>query len=186
MSNEKERFINRIELSTNTTFESITNLVDGSKLIKHSEIRSFLSEKLGLTYGDANTLTHYVLKSDGVSLAEGKSHNQIVSEIYSDKKNVLLPIHETIMSQVELFGDFEIIPKKGYLSLKQKRQFMMIGPKSNTRIEIGINLKDLINNDRFIPQPKGSMCQYIVKISNIDEVDRELLSVLKKAYDQSA
>jgi hypothetical protein len=63
---------------------------------------------------------------------------------------------------------------------------MMIGPKSNTRIEIGINLKDLINNDRFIPQPKGSMCQYIVKISNIDEVDRELLSVLKKAYDQSA
>jgi len=185
MSNEKERFLHRIELSANTTFESITKLVDGSKLVKHSKIRSFLSEELGLTYGDANTLTHYVLKSDGVSLAEGKSHDQIVSEIYCDKKSDLLPIHEAIMNQVELFGDFEIIPKKGYLSLKQKRQFMMIGPKSSTRIEIGINLKDLINNDRFIPQQKGSMCQYIVKVSDISEVNNELMDVLRKAFDQS-
>ena len=185
MSNEKERFIHRIEQSTKTTFENITRLVEDSKLVKHSDIRTFISEKLGLTYGDANTLTHYVLKSDGQSLAEGKSFDQILDEIYSDKKHDLLPIHNRIMNYIETFGSFEIIPKKGYLSLKQKRQFMMIGPKSNTRIEIGINLKDLINNDRFIPQPKGSMCQYIVKISNIDDVNNELIEILRLAYDQS-
>ncbi len=185
MSNEKERFIHRIEQTTKTTFEDITRLVDESKLVKHSDIRTFISEKLGLTYGDANTLTHYVLKSDGQSLVEGKSFDQILDEIYSDKKSELLPIHHKIMSLVESFGSFEVIPKKGYLSLKQKRQFMMIGPKSNTRIEIGINLKDLLENDRFIPQPKGSMCQYIVKISNIDDVNNELIEILRLAYDQS-
>lgn len=185
MSNEKERFIHRIEQSTSTTFKNITRLVEDSKLFKHSEIRTFISEKLGLTYGDANTLTHYVLKSDGQSLAEGKSFDQILDEIYSDKKSELLPIHHKIMSLVESFGSFEVIPKKGYLSLKQKRQFMMIGPKSNTRIEIGINLKDLLENDRFIPQPKGSMCQYIVKISNIDDVNNELIDILRLAYEQS-
>ena len=185
MSNEKERFIERIEKSTQTTFENITRLVDESKLVKHSDIRTFISEKLGLTYGDANTLTHYVLKSDGQSLVEGKSFDQILDEIYSDKKSELLPIHHKIMSLVESFGSFEVIPKKGYLSLKQKRQFMMIGPKSNTRIEIGINLKDLLENDRFIPQPKGSMCQYIVKISNIDDVNNELIDILRLAYEQS-
>ena len=185
MSNEKERFIERIEKSTQTTFENITRLVDESKLVKHSDIRTFISEKLGLTYGDANTLTHYVLKSDGQSLAEGKSSDQILDEIYSDKKSELLPIHHKIMSLVDSFGSFELIPKKGYLSLKQKRQFMMIGPKSNTRIEIGINLKDLLENDRFIPQPKGSMCQYIVKISNIDDVNNELIEILRLAYEQS-
>lgn len=185
MSNEKERFIERIEKSTQTTFDHITRLVDESKLVKHSDIRTFISEKLGLTYGDANTLTHYVLKSDGQSLAEGKSFDQILDEIYSDKKSELLPIHHKIMSLVESFGSFEVIPKKGYLSLKQKRQFMMIGPKSNTRIEIGINLRDLLENDRFIPQPKGSMCQYIVKISNIDDVNNELIEVLRLAYEQS-
>ena len=185
MSNEKERFIHRIEQTTKTTFEDITRLVDESKLVKHSDIRTFISEKLGLTYGDANTLTHYVLKSDGQSLVEGKSFDQILDEIYSDKKSELLPIHHKIMSLVESFGSFEVIPKKGYLSLKQKRQFMMIGPKSNTRIEIGINLKDLLENDRFIPQPKGSMCQYIVKISNIDDVNNELIEILRLAYEQS-
>ena len=81
MSNEKERFIHRIEQTTKTTFEDITRLVDESKLVKHSDIRTFISEKLGLTYGDANTLTHYVLKSDGQSLVEGKSFDQILDEI---------------------------------------------------------------------------------------------------------
>ncbi len=185
MSNEKERFIERIEKSTQTTFDHIIRLVDESKLVKHSDIRTFISEKLGLTYGDANTLTHYVLKSDGQSLAEGKSLDQILDEIYSDKKSELLPIHHKIMSLVDSFGSFELIPKKGYLSLKQKRQFIMIGPKSNTRIEIGINLRDLLENDRFIPQPKGSMCQYIVKISNIDDVNNELIDILRLAYEQS-
>ena len=46
MSNEKERFIHRIEQSTKTTFENITRLVEDSKLVKHSDIRTFISEKL--------------------------------------------------------------------------------------------------------------------------------------------
>jgi len=78
-----------------------------------------------------------------------------------------------------------LFQKKGYLSLKCKRQFMMIGPKTNTRIEIGINIKDELNNELFIPQPKGSMCQYIVKISNIEDVNDEIINVLRLAYNQS-
>jgi len=185
MANEKERFIDRITQFTHKTLDEINQIINESNLTKHSEIRSYLSEKLNLTYGDANTLTHYALKTDGVSMAEGKSLDEILSEIYCDKKSDLLVIHEEIMNHVNTFGDFEIIPKKGYLSLKCKRQFMMIGPKTNTRIEIGINIKDELNNELFIPQPKGSMCQYIVKISNIEDVNDEIINVLKLAYNQS-
>lgn len=185
MSNEKERFVERIEHTTQRTIDEITKLVMDSHLTKHSEIRSFIIEKLNLTYGDANTLTHYVLKSDGQSLAEGKTLDQVLEEIYSDKKHDLLKIHQSIMKHVKAFGDFELLPKKGYFSLKRKRQFMMIGPKSNSRIELGINLKSEIKQDRFIPQPKGSMCQYLVRLSSINEVDNELIEVLKQAYNES-
>lgn len=185
MSDEHTKIINRIQNSTGQTIEEIESIILSSKLEKHSEIRSLLIEKFKLSYGDANTLTHYVMKSDGQSLAEGKSMDLIIDEIYNDKKIGLKPLYEMLMERIMLFGPFEILPKKGYVSLKRKRQFAMIGPKSTTRIEVGINLKSEINNSRFIAQAKGSMCQYIVNITSINEIDDELLDILKSAYEQS-
>jgi len=118
MANEKERFIDRITQFTHKTLDEINQIINESNLTKHSEIRSYLSEKLNLTYGDANTLTHYALKTDGVSMAEGKSLDEILSEIYCDKKGDLLVIHKEIMNHVNSFGDFEIIPKKRILKFK--------------------------------------------------------------------
>lgn len=185
MSDERKRFIDRIQLTTGYTIEKITQLVVLSNLEKHSEVRSLLIEELKLTYGDANTLTHYIMKTDGQSLSEGKDLKQVIDEIYSDKKIGLRPIHDLLMNQIILFGPFEIIPKKGYISLKRKRQFAMIGPKSSSRIEIGINLKSDLDNSRFIAQPKGSMCQYIVNVTSIEDVDDKLISTIKQAYEQS-
>ncbi len=86
---------------------------------------------------------------------------------------------------IETFGDFEVLPKKGYISLKRKKQFAMIGPKTNCRVEVGINAKDLVTHERLEEQPKGSMCQYIVKLKDLNDVDSELISWIKEAYEQS-
>ena len=40
--------------------------------------------------------------------------------------------HEKLMKEIRQFGEFEIVPKKGYVSLRRKKQFVMIGPKTNT------------------------------------------------------
>lgn len=61
----------------------------------------------------------------------------------------------------------------------------MIGPKSSTRIEVGINLKSDLVNSRFIAQPKGSMCQYIANVISIEDINDELISTIKQAYEQS-
>ena len=89
------------------------------------------------------------------------------------------------MEQINKFGTFEILPKKGYVSLRRKKQFAMIGPKTNTRFEVGINAKDFNENKRLLEQPKGSMCSYIVNLSDAKEVDPELISWLKSAYEQA-
>jgi predicted transport protein len=142
-------------------------------------------EKLGLTYGDANSLTLYLLKGDAQLAAKekGLSTSQVLDEIYSGPKTSLRPIHEKLMSAIEPFGEFEIAPKKGYISLRRKRQFAILGPGSNTRLELGINIKNLEDDDRLIPQPAGSMCNYKVKLTEVNQVDETVIGWVRKAYE---
>jgi len=182
---EKSIFFEKMTEMTGKKEPEIRKIYLDSKLEKHSDIRTLFMNQLGLSYGYANTLAHYVMKTDGVSLAEGKTMNQVLDEIYSGEKMKFRVIHDTIMKEIEKFGGFEIVPKKGYVSLKQKRQFAMIGPKTNSRMEVGINIKKSIQNPQFEEQPKGSMCQYLVKISQISELNNDLFKYLKVAYEES-
>ncbi len=182
---EKQTFFKKITEMTGKNEREIYQMYLDSHFEKHSEIRTFFIEKLELSYGFANTLAHYVSKTDGTSLSEGKTMDELLDEIYSKDKAKFRPIHEELISEIKKFGDFEMIPKKGYMSLKQKRQFAMIGPKTNNRMEIGINGKNLKSSQRLEEQPKGSMCQYIVKITDLKDVDQELIGWLYEAYQQS-
>jgi len=61
----------------------------------------------------------------------------------------------------------------------------MIGPKTNTRFEVGINAQDLKKNARLLEQPKGSMCNYVVNVTDAQEVDSELMAWIKSAYESA-
>jgi hypothetical protein len=175
--------LDNIQKKTGKSLDELAAIVKKSGLTKHGEIRDYLKRELSLGHGDANTLVHAVLQSDGGRAAEGKSTDQVLDKIYSGAKAHMRPIHERLMKEIDQFGDFEIAPKKGYVSLRRKKQFAMIGPKTNTRCEEGINAKDLKKNARLLEQPKGSMCNYIVNVTGPQEVDSELVAWLKSAYE---
>lgn len=175
--------LENIQKKTGKSLEELAAIARKSGLSKHGEIRDMFKEKLGLGHGDANTIVHVILKSDGTRAAEGKSMDVVLDEIYSGPKAALRPIHERLMKEIGKFGEFEIVPKKGYVSLRGKKQFAMLGPKTNTRFEVGINAKDFKKNPRLLEQPKGSMCNYVVNVSDAKEVDTELVAWLKSAYE---
>ena len=175
--------LDNIQKKTGKSFDQLAAIIRKSGLTKHGEIREYLKRELGLGHGDANALVHAVLQSDGQRAAEGKAGDQVLEEIYSGAKANMRPIHEKLMQEINKFGELEIAPKKGYVSLRRKKQFAMIGPKTNTRFEVGINAKDLKKNVRLLEQPKGSMCSYIVNVTGVKEVDSELISWIKSAYE---
>jgi hypothetical protein len=139
----------------------------------------------GVGHGDANTLTHAALKSDGerAAKASGASTDDVLAEIYGGKKEHLRPIHDKLMKAIGKFGEFEVAPKKGYVSLRRKKQFAMLGPKTNDRFELALNYKDDIKDTRVKPQPPGGMCQYIIPLSSASEVDEKIIGYVKRAYD---
>lgn len=111
------------------------------------------------------------------------STRTVLSAIYSGPKAALRPIHDRVVQEVERFGPFEIAPKKGYVSLRRAKQFAMVGPATNTKVEIGIDLKGAKAPARFTVVPPGGMCQLKVRLEDPKEVDRELVEWLRKAYD---
>ena len=182
-----ETQIRNIQEKTGKTLLELTAIVQNSGLTKHSEIRDMLIRDLGLGHGDANALVHYVLKSDGERAAQtqGLTETDVLDEIYSGVKASLRPIHERLMEQIHPFGEFETAPKKGYVSLRRKKQFAMIGPATNTRVEVGINSKNLGPHPRLMEMPPGSMCNFKVKITQVGEVDGELIEWIRQAYESA-
>jgi Domain of unknown function (DUF5655)/Domain of unknown function (DUF4287) len=172
-----------IEKKTGKTLAQLAAAIAKSGKTKHGEIRGWLVAQYGLGHGDANTLVHHALKSDGANAAAGASTDDVLGEIYAGKKAHLRPIHEKLMRAIEQFGDFEIAPKKGYVALRRKKQFAMLGPKTNERFELGLNLKDDVRDPRVKPVPPGGMCQYIAALISADEVDAKLIAIIKRAYD---
>ena len=177
--------LENIQKKTGKPLDELAAIVKESGLTKHGEIRDMLKETLGLGHGDANALVHAVFQSDGQRAAEGKSADAVLDEIYTGPKAGMRPIHDALMKEIVKFGELEIVPKKGYVSLRRKKQFAMIGPKTNTRFEVGINAKDLKKNGRLLEQPKGSMCNYVVNVTSTQEVDSELMAWIKSAYESA-
>ncbi len=182
-----ETQIKNIQVRSGKSLDELSAIVRKSGLTKHGEIRDMLKRDLGMGHGDANTLVHFVLKSDGASAAaaKGASTGDVLDEIYSGPKADLRPIHDKLMEGIGKFGPFEIAPKKGYISLRRKKQFAMIGPATQTRIDVGLNMKGVKGTAQLSEQPPGGMCQYKVKVMNVKEVDKELMGWIKQAYESA-
>jgi len=181
----KLNHLNNIATRTGKSLAELAAVVKKSGLAKHGEVVAMLKEKLKVGHGDANAIAHYAksLDAGGASPAAGESPADATDALYAGPKAALRPIHDAVMAALAKFGPFEVAPKKGYLSLRRKKQFAMIGPATKSRVDIGINLKDVKGTKRFVEQPQPGMCQFKVGLTDVAEVDKELVSWLKKAYD---
>jgi hypothetical protein len=177
-----------IEKRTGKSLAQLAKIVRSSGLAKHGELRDMLKRDLGMGHGDANTLVHHVLKADtAASGTEGEpALDDVVATLYSGPKAELRPIHDTLMSAITKFGEFELAPKKTYISLRRRRQFAMIGPATNTRVELGLNMKGVAATGKLLAMPPGGMCNYVVKLTSASEVDAAVIGWIRTAFDAAA
>ena len=141
-----------------------------------------LKTELGMGHGDANTLVHTALKSDGQSAAQGLSAGEVLDGLYAGPKADLRPIHDQLLAALQKLGGFEEAPKKTYVSYRRKKQFM-IGPTTKTQVEVGLNMKGVKPTARLQELPPGGMCSHKVRVGVPSEVDAELIGWIRTAYD---
>lgn len=174
-----------ISKRTGKSLEELTAIVKGSGLAKHGEMVAMLKSRLGMGHGDANMLVHVARAVDGPGKATQLPADQVLDALYTGPKATLRPIHDKLLAAMRKFGDFDEAPKKTYVSYRRRKQFAMIGPATNTRVEVGLNAKDLNATGRLLELPAGQMCNYKVRLTEASDVDAELIAWLKTAFTRS-
>ena len=169
--------ISNFPARTGRSLEEWVELVRASGTARHGEIMTLLKTEHGMSHGFANLVALTALRPD-----ESASGEDIVDAIYAGPKAALRPLHDAAVAAAAGFGpDVELAPKKSYVSLRRSKQFATIGPGPGGRLEIGLNLRDVVPRGRL--EATTGMCTHRVRIASRDELDTEVLGWLRQAYD---
>jgi predicted transport protein len=174
-----------LKANTGKSLEQWTNIARDSGKQKHGELVSWLKAQHKLTHGYANLVAHTTFKSDAAS--QTSAGTDLVAAMFEGDKASLKPIFDALLTAIRAFGsDIEEAPKKGYLSLRRKTQFATLHPSTKTRFDVGLKLKSVAPSGRL--ENAGSWNQMVthrVRLESAQDVDRQLISWLRDAYDQT-
>ena len=96
-------------------------------------------------------------------------------------------VSDRLIALVRGFGeDVELAPKKGYVSLRRKKQFALLQPSTKDRFDIGLALKGESPAGRL--EAAGSwnaMVSHRIRIADGAEADGDVEIWLRAAYDRA-
>jgi predicted transport protein len=182
MDKTVQTMIDNLKEKTGYTLDEWKSIIAKENLAKHGEIVKFLKEKHNITHGYASEIGLKVLGSDADSSANA---DDFIITQYKGKEH-LKPFYDKIVADIEQFdGDFKIDPKKTYVSLKRKKQFIILNPASKTRFEIGFNLKGVEAKGKLENEKPNGICSHKINLADISEIDKEVMDWIKMAYDNA-
>lgn len=179
MEKALQTMINNMPEKTGKSLDQWKSILKKKAFAKHGEAVKYLKTEHGVTHGFANTIV-------SLSKEDNTAPDDLVANQYKGKES-LLPIYEKLIAEIQKLGeDITMTPKKGSVSLIRKKQFVLIKPATKKRIDLGLKIKDKPTTDRLENSgPFGAMCTHRVRLSDVAEVDAELISWITEAYEKS-
>lgn len=159
-------------------------VISSTGLEKHGDIMKLLKGDHGVSHGYANTISNlYRQQAEGCPPAG----DALIEAQYSGAKSGLRPLYDALIGEARKLGaDVEVAPKKTYVSLRRSKQFAIVQPSAKDRIDLGLILKGVDATDRLEGGKVFSgMCTHKVRITGKKDINTELRSWLKQAYEQA-
>ena len=176
--------IRNIEATYGKPMPEWFTIIAASGRTKHPDVVALLKSEYGMTHGAAHRVS---LLARQATAEPADTADDPADALYTGKKAGLRPIHDAVMAAVHTFGDdLDIAPKKGYLSLRRGKQFAMIQPSTASRVDVGLILKDVPAAGRLeSAQGFNALFTHRVRLTAVADVDAQLVSWLKNAYDRA-
>jgi len=172
--------VRNIEATYGRPIDEWIEIVRTSGLTRHGEIVAMLKTDYGLSHGSANRVALVAMDA----LAPTNVPADPAMPLYAADKAGLLPIHKRLMDVFNGLGsDVEVAPKRGYLSLRRRKQFAMIRPAAK-HVDLGLVLPGQPVDARLESAATfNALVTHRIRVRSVDEVDPELSSWIAKAYD---
>lgn len=184
--------IRNIEATYGKKIGEWIEVIRASGKTKHSDVVSMLKGQHGMAHGAAHRVSIVAREALGrgaaasgaeTAGAETAGSEAAVDALYAGKKAALRPIHDKLLTSILGLGkDIEVAPKKGYLSLRRRKQFAMIKPAAS-HVDVGLILEEIEVTERLESAATfNALFTHRVRVKEARHVDRELLAWLKRAY----
>ncbi len=147
---------------------------------------AWLKAEHGLAYRPASMLAQHA----GESGADYGDAAGLLAQMYAGPKSALMPIYERLMEiAMDLGNDVTAVNGKTQVTLRRRYVFALIKPTTNARVDLGLAFPAMPAHPRLVSTgglEKGDRISYRLGISRLDEIDDEVIKLLRAAYDGTA
>jgi hypothetical protein len=173
--------IRNIEATYGKPLDHWFAVIDASGLAKHNQVVAMLKADHGLAHGAAHRVSLLARQRHDAGAAEAADP---AGALYTGAKAALRPLHEALLGQIRALGPLDIAPKKGYLSLRRRKQFAMVQPSTASRIDLGLILPaTTLATGRLEPAAGfNPLFTHRVRITAATDLDDELRGWIATAY----
>jgi hypothetical protein len=97
---------------------------------------------------------------------------------------IVAKIYERLITELQKFGTLKVEPKKTSIHLVNRFGFAGVYPRKEY-INLEVHLKRKLTSKRVskVEQASTNRYHHTIRLSDVKEVDKELLSRLREAYD---
>lgn len=183
MADEFETMGENLRAKTGKSLDEWVATARATGISGHMALVNHLKSEHGIGHGYANMIVHAANASSAASQDDGA----LVAAAFDSAKAHWRPLYDRLIALVQGFGsDVELAPKKGYVSLRRKKQFALLQPSTKDRFDIGLALKG--------EEPAGAlelagswnaMVSHRVRIATDVEADDRVAGWLRAAYDRA-
>ena len=113
------------------------------------------------------------------------SAGELIEGQYADRPH-LRPIYDAIVNAVMEIGAVTIQARKTYVSLRTpRRTFARVQPTTKNRVDVGLRLEGQKPSGRLQPSSIHETMKLQIGLHSVEEIDAELLSWLRRAYNEN-
>jgi predicted transport protein len=106
---------------------------------------------------------------------------------YSGKKEALRPIFDKLDEAIEKLGqDVDRMAGSNYVAFTRGRQFAAVTPATASRVDLGLRFTDAPGSARISASKGPGQSTHKIPLTSAEDVDAEVVAMLRDAYAQNA
>jgi predicted transport protein len=111
---------------------------------------------------------------------------EYLEQQYAGAKAGLRPIYDALAAQASALGDdVRVEGRSTYIPFVRGRQFAAVAAATRSRVDLGLRFTGPPQSLRLAPARGFAQASHVVALGSLNEVDAEVVTLLRTAYEQN-